>query len=150
MAYPGSLLTCGALIYASGQLKSGNRETFQRALRWRVIFQTLTVAAAAASLFFFKPPTAQVPPPNADGSPAPMPYWNKEKEERRAAEHDLEWRRRFQDAHARDERENAAVQRMVQEEIEAREKAATAPPEEPPKRVFPKLGQDKRSFTFQQ
>lgn len=48
----GSLLTCGALIVASHHLRTGNRAQFQKALRWRVGLQGLTVVAAVAGTFY--------------------------------------------------------------------------------------------------
>ncbi|KAE8269693.1 hypothetical protein A4X09_0g2643 [Tilletia walkeri] len=52
----GSLLTCAALIAASHQLRKGNREQFNRALRWRVGFQGLTVVAAVAGSLYYAQP----------------------------------------------------------------------------------------------
>ncbi|CAD6918702.1 unnamed protein product [Tilletia controversa] len=60
----GSLLTCAALIAASNQLRKGNREQFNRALRWRVGFQGLTVVAAVAGSLYY----ASAPPPSASSS----------------------------------------------------------------------------------
>lgn len=48
----GSLLTCGALVIASHHLRTGNRAQFQKALRWRVGLQGLTVVAAVGGTFY--------------------------------------------------------------------------------------------------
>jgi len=55
----GSLLTCAALIAASHQLRKGNRAAFNRALRWRVGFQGLTVVAAVAGSLYYAQPALQ-------------------------------------------------------------------------------------------
>ncbi|KAK0522301.1 Respiratory supercomplex factor 1, mitochondrial [Tilletia horrida] len=55
----GSLLTCAALIAASHQLRKGNRTEFNRALRWRVGFQGLTVVAAVAGSLYYAQPALQ-------------------------------------------------------------------------------------------
>lgn len=164
------MLTCGALTYASLELRKGNRETFQRALRYRVAFQTATVAAAAASLFWIKGPSVQ-PPTHPDGTPAPNPRWNQEKTDRREMEEKIDWGKRYREAHARDAQEHAAIQRMVEEEIQARQRQAAAQPPPPPvptpthsdvpeaagsaettepaePRGPLRIGQDKRRFTF--
>lgn len=121
----GALLTTGALTYATVQLRRGNRNMFQRALRYRVAFQTITVVAAAASLFYLRKPKSRVPEePGPDGKPQQLMPWNPEKQERRDMENEAEWRSRFAGAQTRHERENAAIERMVQEAIARREQAA--------------------------
>lgn len=65
-AFLGSLLTCGALIAASNHLRTGNRDQFNKALRWRVGFQGLTVLAALAGSFYYgQKAAASVPAPPA-------------------------------------------------------------------------------------
>ncbi|PWN26543.1 hypothetical protein BDZ90DRAFT_208386, partial [Jaminaea rosea] len=49
----GCLLTCGALIVASNHLRKGNRDAFNRSLRWRIYFQGLTVVAAAGGAWYY-------------------------------------------------------------------------------------------------
>ncbi|WFD29527.1 Respiratory supercomplex factor 1, mitochondrial [Malassezia sp. CBS 17886] len=164
----GSLLTVAALTYASVQLRRGDRDKFQRALRWRVGLQTVTVVAAAAGLFMIeKAPAA--PAQTANGSPAAAPHWNKDTMDRRERASDAEWRGRFVAAHTREQREEAAVQRMVDEALAARAASAALPPaipstsaaapaaaQEPadaaaetdPRSLRERIGQDKRSFTF--
>lgn len=71
----GSLLTCGALIAASNHLRSGNRDQFNRALRWRVGFQGLTVLAALLGSFYYGQQAASstpAPPPTASSAPLPQ------------------------------------------------------------------------------
>lgn len=69
----GSLLTCGALIAASNHLRSGNRDQFNKALRWRVGFQGLTVLAALAGSFYYgQQSAASVPAPPASSGDAPL------------------------------------------------------------------------------
>ena len=53
----GSLLTCGALIVASNHLRTGNRDSFNKALRWRVGFQGLTVLAALLGSLYYQQTT---------------------------------------------------------------------------------------------
>ncbi|WFC97895.1 Respiratory supercomplex factor 1, mitochondrial [Malassezia yamatoensis] len=160
----GCVLTTVALTYASYALRKGNRETFQRALRYRVLFQTVTVVAAAASLFFIKAPPTSTPAPKEDGSPGEMPKWNQDRLEQREKENKVDWANRFREAHARDQRENAAIKRMVEEELRSREQEASSTPAPPAtedstppvseaagtqaRREPPKIGQDKRRFTF--
>ncbi|CAO1636642.1 unnamed protein product [Jaminaea pallidilutea] len=60
----GSLATCGALVVASYQLRKGNRATFNRALRWRIYFQGLTVVAAIAGIWLYDPGRAAKAPPS--------------------------------------------------------------------------------------
>lgn len=165
---PGALLTTAALTYASVQLRKGNRALFQSALRWRVAFQTATVAAAAVSLFYLKQPKSRVPPPGPDGKAQPLEPWNPEKIAEREALTEAEWRARFAHAQNRDVREEEAVRRMIDEAVEKRTRmqagtapspdavaaaappasASVAPPPVPEARTMPKIGQDKRSWTF--
>ncbi|WFC94250.1 Respiratory supercomplex factor 1, mitochondrial [Malassezia brasiliensis] len=168
----GCLLTTVALTYASIQLRKGNRQLFQRALRYRVLFQTLTVGAAGAGLLMFEAPKTKVLPPNEDGTPGKMQPWNQDKIDQRETETKVDWAKRYHDAHARDERENAAIQRMIEEKLRAREEQARQqppplPPHVPVEPVSqdaaipeveqptqhdppapPRIGQDKRRFTF--
>ncbi|CCU99964.1 unnamed protein product [Malassezia sympodialis ATCC 42132] len=154
--YGGAVLTTAALTYASIQLRRGSRQQFQSALRWRVVFQTLTVGTAALSLLYMKPPGSRIPPPGPDGKPQKLEPWNPEKLERRANETEAEWRARFAAAQSRDEREEEALRRMVDEALRQREAAAAAPPaatneapaEAPAPRTMPRIGQDKRAWTF--
>ncbi|KDN53614.1 hypothetical protein K437DRAFT_265668 [Tilletiaria anomala UBC 951] len=76
----GSLLTCGALIAASNHLRKGNRDQFQRALRWRVGLQGLTVVAAVAGSLYYgaaagpsstSSPSSTKLCPSASDAPAP-------------------------------------------------------------------------------
>lgn len=170
---PGSVLTTIALTYASIQLRKGNRDKFQSALRWRVGFQAITVAAAAASLFYLKRPKSRVPPPGPDGKPQKLEPWNPEKAEARERASDDEHRARISHAQSRDAREDSAVRRMIEEAIKKREAeeaaaaeakkkeaaAATPSPDAQPvdetvrervHRLIPRLGQEKRSWTFTQ
>lgn len=149
------MLTTAALTYATVQLRRGRRHQFQSALRWRVAFQTLTVGTAALSLMYLKPPGSRIPPPGPDGKPQKLEPWNPEKLERRANETEAEWRARFAAAQSRDEREEDAIQRMVDEALRKREAAAQAKAaasgasEEPAApRTMPRIGQDKRAWTF--
>ncbi|WFD41984.1 Respiratory supercomplex factor 1, mitochondrial [Malassezia psittaci] len=160
----GCVLTTVALTYASYALRKGNRETFQRALRYRVLFQTVTVGAAAASLFFIKAPPTSTPAPKEDGSPGDIPKWNQDHLDQREKEDKIDWAKRYREAHARDERENAAIKRMVEEELRSREEqvsSTSTPPatenstppvsgaaESQARPEPPKIGQDKRRFTF--
>lgn len=69
----GSLLTCGALIAASNHLRTGNRDQFNKALRWRVGFQGLTVLAAlVGSVYYGQQAAASVPAPPASPADAPL------------------------------------------------------------------------------
>ncbi|KAJ9477155.1 Respiratory supercomplex factor 1, mitochondrial [Pseudozyma hubeiensis] len=69
----GSLLTCGALIAASNHLRSGNRDQFNKALRWRVGFQGLTVLAALVGSFYYgQQAAAAVPAPPQSQTDAPL------------------------------------------------------------------------------
>ncbi|SPC65060.1 probable Respiratory supercomplex factor 1, mitochondrial [Ustilago sp. UG-2017b] len=71
----GSLLTCGALIAASNHLRTGNRDQFNKALRWRVGFQGLTVLAALAGSFYYgQQAAAYVPAPPATPADAPLQH----------------------------------------------------------------------------
>ena len=75
LGWSGSLLTCGALIVASNHLRSGNRDQFKRALRWRVGFQGLTVLAALAGSFYYgQKAAASVPAPPATPTDAPLQH----------------------------------------------------------------------------
>lgn len=172
LADAGCLLTTVALTYASIQLRKGNRHLFQRALRYRVLFQTLTVGAAGVGLLMFEAPKTKVLPPSEDGTPGKVQYWNQDKIDQRETESKVDWAKRYREAHARDERENAAIQRMIEEELRAREEQARLqPPPLPPHvpvepvsqdapipeveqpgqhdpPVPPRIGQDKRRFTF--
>lgn len=146
------MLTTAALTYASIQLRRGRRQQFQSALRWRVAFQTITVGTAALSLLYFKPPGSRIPPPGPDGKPQKLEPWNPEKLERRDNESEAEWRARFAAAQSRDKREEAALQRMVDEALRQRETAAAAEKEasaeDKAPRTMPRIGQDKRAWTF--
>lgn len=74
-ASSGSLLTCGALIAASNHLRTGNRDQFNKALRWRVGFQGLTVLAALAGSFYYgQKAAASVPAPPATPTDAPLQH----------------------------------------------------------------------------
>lgn len=69
----GSLLTCGALIAASNHLRSGNRDQFNKALRWRVGFQGLTVLAALVGSFYYgQQAAATIPAPASSSADAPL------------------------------------------------------------------------------
>ncbi|SJX60073.1 uncharacterized protein SRS1_11388 [Sporisorium reilianum f. sp. reilianum] len=69
----GSLLTCGALIAASNHLRTGNRDQFNKALRWRVGFQGLTVLAALVGSFYYgQQAAAAVPAPPTSPADAPL------------------------------------------------------------------------------
>ncbi|SNX81358.1 probable Respiratory supercomplex factor 1, mitochondrial [Melanopsichium pennsylvanicum] len=95
----GSLLTCGALIVASNHLRTGNRDQFNKALRWRVGFQGLTVLAALAGSFYYgQKAAASVPAPPATPTDAPLQHgtvttlpgrgptvWQQQRAEERAA-----------------------------------------------------------------
>ncbi|SPO19626.1 probable Respiratory supercomplex factor 1, mitochondrial [Ustilago trichophora] len=71
----GSLLTCGALIVASNHLRTGNRDQFNKALRWRVGFQGLTVLAALAGSFYYgQQSAASVPAPPVTPTDAPLQH----------------------------------------------------------------------------
>lgn len=151
----GSLATCGALMYATYHMRKGNRDSFQSALRWRVVFQGVTVAAAAISLYLYRPV-----PRGVDGNPV---HWNQETYERNAALQQEEWRERYAVARSNREAEDAAIRRMVEKEVAAREEqdarekhssaSADAPEQLAPEKVtgsaiLARLGQDKRRFTF--
>jgi len=158
----GALLTCGALGYATVQMRRGNQKHFQSALRWRIVFQTVTVIAAVAGLYYVRPPPGP-PAKNPDGTTPPWPHWNQQKNEENEARRQAEWRERWAIAHAREAEEEAALRQMVAKEIEARERRAHAEgrrqpkaepepraqePQEPQERTVPRIGQDKRRFTF--
>ena len=145
----GALLTTGALTYATVAMRQGNRQRFQYALRWRVAFQTVTVGAIAASLYMYGRNDSKK---TVDGKPV---AWNNDKVERREHEDKLEWRKRFSSAQDREERENDAIRRMVMAEVKARARLAAsrpapapAPEPEPEPKGPPRIGQDKRGFTF--
>jgi len=71
----GSLLTVGALIAASNHLRTGNRDQFNKALRWRVGFQGLTVLAALAGSFYYgQKAAASVPAPPSTPADAPLQH----------------------------------------------------------------------------
>ena len=73
--FSGSLLTCGALIAASNHLRTGNRDQFNKALRWRVGFQGLTVLACLAGSFYYgQKAAASVPAPPQTPSDAPLQH----------------------------------------------------------------------------
>lgn len=68
-------MTCGALIVASNHLRTGNRDQFNKALRWRVGFQGLTILAAlAGSLYYGRQSAASVPVPPATPLDAPLQH----------------------------------------------------------------------------
>lgn len=89
----GALLTCGALGYATVQMRRGNQKHFQSALRWRIVFQTVTVIAAVAGLYYVRPPPGP-PAKNPDGTTPPWPHWNQQKNEENEARRQAEWRDR--------------------------------------------------------
>ncbi|CAO1616883.1 unnamed protein product [Parajaminaea phylloscopi] len=64
----GSLLTIGALTVASHYLRTGNRASFNRALRWRIYFQGLTVVAAIGGVYYYGSGQAATPPAPAGDS----------------------------------------------------------------------------------
>ncbi|CAO1629314.1 unnamed protein product [Sympodiomycopsis kandeliae] len=116
----GCLLTCGALIVASHHLRKGNREQLNRALRWRIYFQGITVVAAMAGLWFYDSNKAAPPPPPVPSTSQPQPsqsaYQNittspgrpptisqVAKEEARQAERRKEWQERFREAQKRED-----------------------------------------------
>ncbi|WFD35512.1 Respiratory supercomplex factor 1, mitochondrial [Malassezia cuniculi] len=147
----GSLATCGALMYATYYMRQGNRDNFQKALRWRIVFQGVTVVAAAVSLYYYRPA-----PRTADGVPL---HWNHETNERKAAMKEVEWKERFAAAQARRDAEDAAIRKMVEREIAAREaaeaknapaetKSAPEPQQSSSEAILARIGQDKRRFTF--
>ena len=152
----GSIATCGALAYATYHMRSGNRDSFQKALRWRVVFQGVTVVAAAVSLFLYRPS-----PRGSDGNPV---HWNQETYDRKAAEKEEEWRERYDVARSNRNAEDVAIRRMVEQEISARAEretkdsssrssSAPEPPAPAPEKltgnaILSRLGQDKRRFTF--
>ncbi|AYO43490.1 Respiratory supercomplex factor 1, mitochondrial [Malassezia restricta CBS 7877] len=151
----GSVLTAAALTYATVQLRRGNQKLFQRALRYRVAFQAVTVGTAAVGLLYFRTPKSRVPPPGPDGKPQKLEAWNPEKIERRERETDAEWRARMAGAQSRDDREMQAIERMVQEAIQRRKEReqqaparSDAPSDTPAPSVLDRIGQDKRRFTF--
>lgn len=151
----GSVLTVAALTYATVQLRRGNQKLFQRALRYRVAFQAITVGTAAVGLLYFRTPKSRVPEPGTDGKPQKLEAWNPDKIERRERETDAEWRARMAGAQSRDDREMQAVERMVQEAIQRRKEreqnapaSSDAPSDAPAPSVLDRIGQDKRRFTF--
>ncbi|KAE8221943.1 hypothetical protein CF319_g4786 [Tilletia indica] len=116
----GSLLTCAALIAASHQLRKGNREQFNRALRWRVGFQGLTVVAAVAgSLYYAQPALSKVSSPGEDDLPnittspgRPATVLQIERAQERQHEERSALRRRLREAedlHAEEQRQREAA-----------------------------------------
>ncbi|UZJ52463.1 hypothetical protein CBS101457_001783 [Exobasidium rhododendri] len=105
----GSLLTCGALIVASHHLRTGNRAQFQKALRWRVGLQGVTVVAAMAGTFYLGSGTPAPNLPNTaevatvPGRPATILQLQKA-EERREAER-VQLRERLREAEIKSELE---------------------------------------------
>lgn len=151
----GSVLTAAALTYATFQLRRGNQKLFQRALRYRVAFQAVTVGTAAVGLLYFRTPKSRVPEPGPDGRPQKLDAWNPDKIERRERETEAEWRSRMAGAQSRDDREMQAIERMVQEAVQRRkEREQNAPPrsnapsDAPAPSVHDRIGQDKRRWSF--
>lgn len=126
-SHAGSLLTCGALVIASHQLRVGNRKAFNRALRWRIYFQGLTAIAAVGGVYYYGLAKPAIPPEvalGADGQPldpaaaaaaAASPYSNVatipgrpptnlqvNKQGDREAQSRREWEERMRDAQKRE------------------------------------------------
>jgi hypothetical protein len=104
----GSLLTCGALIVASHHLRTGNRAQFQKALRWRVGLQGVTVVAALVGTLYLgsgSPAPAQPaetsPIATVPGRPATI-HQTMKAEERREAER-VQLRERLREAEIKTE-----------------------------------------------
>lgn len=128
----GSLLTCVALIAASNHLRKGNRTEFNRALRWRVGFQGITVVAAVGgSLYYGRAATNPDGPPAASSSGygRPTTILQQSRTEARNVAEKAGLQERMAQAAEADQLESDAVERVA---------AQTQPKERPV------IGQDRR------
>ncbi|PWZ02998.1 hypothetical protein BCV70DRAFT_197235 [Testicularia cyperi] len=148
----GSLLTMGALIVASNHLRSGNREQFNRALRWRVGFQGLTVVAALAGSFYYgQRAAASVPVPPSRPSDAPLQHgtvttipgrppthWQQTRAEERAYKERTGFSERVDSALDRELNDDKRLEEALLGKEESLEDLRKA------KRARPVIGQDNR------
>ncbi|EPQ31995.1 uncharacterized protein PFL1_00193 [Pseudozyma flocculosa PF-1] len=153
----GSLLTCGALIAASNHLRKGNRNEFQKALRWRVGFQGLTIlGAVAGSLYYNQKVSTPAPPPVPSSSPGSVApgvedaaggaaarqtnLWQQMRADERAAKQKAGFNERLDKAKARADRDE---EKELEEALLGKEEDVVVPP--PTKeRSRPVIGMDAR------
>lgn len=136
----GSFATCGALIAASHYLRTGNRENFQRALRWRVGLQGLTVVAAVLGTVYLGSGSPAAPTQTngtistQPGRPATVSQAAK-LDERRAEER-AQLQARLREAELREEQEE---KRRAEQVL----MAGSSDPQQQ-QRTRPNIGQDRR------
>ncbi|KAN0066318.1 Respiratory supercomplex factor 1, mitochondrial [Thecaphora frezii] len=130
----GSLLTCAALIVASNHLRKGNRNQFQKALRWRVGFQGLTILGAVAGSFYYNqkvssPPSPSPPSPSSSasnvaggaaggGQTKPTNLWQQMRSDEREAKNKAEFEKRLAQAKGREEED---VEKQLEEALLGKE-----------------------------
>lgn len=140
----GSLLTVGALIYASHYLRKGDRVNFQKALRWRVGLQGATIVAAiAGTLYYGSGDPAASSAQTADITTAPGRPPTVHQVQR------AEERKEAQRAELAERMREAEEKERQREEQEARHVDNLLRPAATPgsgKRSWPVVGQDKRTF----
>lgn len=151
----GSLLTCGALILASRQLVRGEREKFNKALRWRVAFQGLTVLAALGGSYYYGQKTAAaVPAPPARPTDAPLQqgtvtttpgrpptYWQQLRAEEKANKNRAAFNDRVETAADRELNDD----KRLEEALLGKEEPLPTPQATPKaQRPRPTIGQDSR------
>lgn len=151
----GSLLTCGALIVASRQLVRGERAKFNKALRWRVAFQGLTVLAALGGSYYYgqnsaaavpAPPTRPADAPLQQGTVTTTPgrpptYWQQMRADEKANKNRAAFQDRVETAADRELNDD----KRLEEALLGKEEPLPAQPA-PPKaqRPRPIIGQDSR------
>ena len=145
-------MTCGALIAASNHLRRGDRDQFQKALRWRVGLQGLTVAAAVVGSLYYNQKVNQAPPAPFDPqttpseasanavpsqSARPVNKWQQMRAEERAHKSRTEFGERLATA---TERESMDMDKAIEEALLGKEEEIPAAS----KRQRPIVGQDSR------
>jgi hypothetical protein len=136
----GSFATCGALIAASHYLRTGNRENFQRALRWRVGLQGLTVVAAVIGTVYLGSGSPAAPS-DSNGSISTQPgrpatVSQTAKLDERRAEERAQLQARLREAELREEQEE---KRRAEQVLMAGSRDASQY-----NRSRPSIGQDRR------
>lgn len=135
----GSLLTVGALTTASIYLRRGNRDMFQKMLRWRVGLQGITVVGMVAGSLYFGSGEASTStdPRVANSSTRPPTVSQVERAEQKREADRVELHERIREAEAnelaKDAREKEAVENLLRTGGGA-------------SRPRPVIGQDKRTF----
>lgn len=110
----GSLLTCGALVLASYQLRKGNKAEFNRALRWRVGFQGITVLSAVVGSLYYGAKATQSSDPNSakvETMPGrPATNFQVERAEEKKKEDGIMFRQRMKEMEDKDVKERRMVE----------------------------------------